>query len=103
MAKLVIILAVISLLATCLQVSSAKPVDVSSGDKEIKSGYENKEENEEDVTGLDTGDDEDYSSSGSGSGNEILILTQEEVWRLFEEQLRRLGYDLNLLELQNPQ
>ena len=98
MAKLVITLAVISLLAGCLQVSSAKPVvhkeDINSG-----SGYVNEEGNEDNMIGHEASDDEDYSSgSGSESVNKILILTQEEVWKLFEAQLKRLGYTLNPTE-----
>ena len=95
MAKLVLTLAVISLLATWLQVSSAKPVVPESG-------YVDKEGNEDDMIGLETSDDEEYNS-GSGSGSEsgsekILILTQEEIWKLFQARLKKLGYSLNPTE-----
>lgn len=105
MAKLVLTLAVISLLATCLQVSSAKPI-VHKEDEKSENGYVDKDENEDNMIALESGDDEDYSSEsgsgrGSGSGNGILILTQEEIWKQFEAYLKRHGYTLNPTEEPN--
>ena len=110
MVKLVLVLAVISLLASCLQVSSGKPV-VHKEDENSENGYEDKEGNDDDMTGLGTGDDEDYSNgsgsgsgnggSGSGSGNGgsgygILILTQEEIWKYFKKYSKKLGYSIKV-------
>ena len=102
MAKLILTLAVISLLASCLQVSSAKPI-VPKEDEKPENDYVDKDGNEDNMIGLETGDDEDYSGEsgsgsqngnegGNGSGNGILILTQEEIWKYFEAYLRRHGY-----------
>ena len=117
MAKLAMILAILSLLATCLQ---AKSINIYKEDEISGSGY-NKERNEEPSesgddkerneglsgsgyikTGSgykagneeqpDNSDDEDYNTGESGSGLRI----EEQIWKKLEEQLKR-WLSLNIL------
>ena len=91
MARLVITLVAISLMATCLQICLSKPVDIQHEDENPDSsgsGYVDMERKKEDRIYPDD-DDEDYS----GSGSDTIIFTQEEIWKLFYIILKQAGFN----------
>ena len=123
MAKLTIILAVLSLLATCLQ---AKLISIDKEGKISGSG-DDREKKEDEISGSgykagneeqpDNGDDEDYNTGsglrntgesgsglrntgesgsglGAGSANGIFDRKEQQLWRLLRKQLRKHGLSL---------
>ena len=109
MAKLVIILAGISLMAACLQICLSKPVDIQHEDENPDSsgsGFGDKVRNKEDRNYPDS-DDEDYGGE-SGSGSNTITFTQEETWKFFYNLLKKNGFNVTeiinqrLLAINNP-
>lgn len=100
MASLMITLAMISLMASCLQLCLPKPVDIPDKEKKLNSsgsGFWDMEISKNNMTGSGSGDDdEDYSGSTSIRPR---IFTQEEIWQMFILFLQRTG--LNMTEILN--
>lgn len=96
MARLIIFLTAISLIASYLQVCLPRPVDIQREDEKPDSsgsGFTDLESTKNNMTGPD---DEDYSGdSSSGSSSDIIKKTQEEIWKQFILLLELHGYKIN--------
>lgn len=95
-----ITLAMISLMAICLQLCLSKPVDIPDKEKKFNSsgsGFGDMEISKNMTGSGSDDDDEDYS--GSTSIRPTRIFTQEEIWQIFILFLQRTG--LNATEILN--
>lgn len=99
MANLMLSLTMISLMASCLQICSPKPVDDRYGDEKSDSsgsGFVDKEGNKMNMTNPNISDDEDYNDE-SGSGSNKVAITEDQAWDMFRKLLIQLGFDPNIL------